>query len=80
MGALFGVLELGLRFLEAVEGGGGEGVGGLVRVDEEGEFAVLDFDLGVRDARLEIEDGVGVEFEGFEDAVNFGILEWAISF
>lgn len=63
-----------MRLLEAVEGGWGERVGGLVRVDEEGEFSVLDLYLAVRDAGLEVQDGVGVEFEGFEDAVDFGVL------
>ena len=54
----FLVEEDGGGFFEAVEGGGGEGVGGFVGVDEEGEGAVLGFDLGVGDAGLEVEDGV----------------------
>lgn len=33
---------------------------GLVRVDEEGLFAVADFDVGFGDAGLKVEDGVGV--------------------
>ena len=43
-------------------------------MDEEGEGAVLSFYLGVWDTGLEIEDGVGVELELFEDAVDFGVL------
>lgn len=76
MCALFGVLELRLCLLETIEGGRGEGVGGLVGVDEEGEFSVLNLDLSVWDAGLEVQDGVGVEFEGFEDAVDLGVLAY----
>jgi len=36
-----------LGFFEAVEGRGGGGVGGFVRVDEEGFFAVAEFDVGL---------------------------------
>ena len=74
MGAFFLVEEGGLGFFEAVEGVGGARVGGFVGVDEEGRFAVLDFYVGVWDARLQVEDGVGVEAEGGQDAVDFGVL------
>ena len=57
-----------MRFFESVEGVWGGGVFGFVWVDEEGLFAVADFDVGVWDAGLEVEDCIGVEFEGFEDA------------
>lgn len=75
---MFGVLELGLRLFQPVEGGWGRGIGGFVRVDEEGQFSVLDLYGGVGDPGLEVQDGVGVELEGFEDAVNFGVLAWEV--
>jgi hypothetical protein len=68
------VKQFGRGFFEPVKGVGGERVGGLVRVYEQGFLAICDFDVGFRDAGLEVEDGVGVELEGFEDAVYFGIL------
>lgn len=90
----FLIEEDGGGFFEAVEGGGGEGVRGFVGVDEEGEGAVLGFDLGVGDAGLEVEDGVAggglaarrwdmsrlgmgirIELEGFEDTIDFGVLD-----
>jgi hypothetical protein len=43
-------------------------------MDEEGFFAVGFLDVFVGHARLEIEDIVGVGAEGFEDAVDFGVL------
>ena len=43
-------------------------------MDEEGEGAVLGFDLGRGDPWLEVEDGVGVEAEGGEDAGDFGVF------
>ncbi|KAL8931352.1 MAG: hypothetical protein Q9211_007027, partial [Gyalolechia sp. 1 TL-2023] len=101
VGAVFGVHELGLRFFEAVEGGRGGGVGGFVRVDQEGELPVLELDLGVGNSGLEVEDcvagkgvilgqdagdeegrgdwiGIRIEFEGFEDTVDFGVLDGGI--
>lgn len=44
-------------------------------MDEEREFSILDFDLGVWHAGLEVKDGVGIEPEGFEDSVDLCILE-----
>jgi hypothetical protein len=69
------VHELRLRLLQPVEGVRGARVLGLVRVDEEGLLAVADLDVALGDARLQVEDGVGVEAEGLEDAVDLGILE-----
>ena len=34
----------------------------------------MEFDVGVWDAGLEVEDGVGVETEGVEDSLDFGVL------
>ena len=68
-----------MGFLEAVEGFGGFGVGRFVRVDEEGFGAVGFLDVGFGDAGLEVEDGVGVELEDGEDAVDFAVLEVSIS-
>ena len=53
-----GVQERDLGFFQAVEGARGKGIGGFVRVDEEGERAVLGFYLGVGNAGLEVEDRV----------------------
>jgi hypothetical protein len=47
-----------LRFFQTVECVRRERVLGFVGVDEEGFFAVLEFDVRVRDAGLEVEDGV----------------------
>lgn len=52
------IQERDLRFVEAVKGIRRSRVGGLVRMDEEGLFAVLDFDVFFWDAGLEVEDGV----------------------
>jgi len=52
------VHELRLRLAEAVKCVGGAGVLGLVRVDEEGLFAVAELDVGFGDAGVEIEDRV----------------------
>ena len=46
------VRELRLRLFEPVECFGGRGVGCLVWMDEEGLFAVLEFDVGWRHAWL----------------------------
>jgi len=54
------VHELGLRLLQPVEGVGRLGVAGLVRVDEEGFFAVADLDVGFGDAGIEVQDGIAV--------------------
>ena len=54
------VHELRLRLLEPVKGVGRERVLALVRVDEERLFAVRDFDVGLGDAGLEVEDCVSV--------------------
>lgn len=51
-----GVEERDLRFFEPVEGTGGVGVGGFVRVDQEGEGAVLGFYLRVWRPWEEVED------------------------
>jgi hypothetical protein len=57
-----------LRFLQAVEGIGREGVFGLVRMDEQG-FGAVDFlDVGFGDTWLEAEDCVGVETEDVADS------------
>jgi hypothetical protein len=44
-------------------------------MDEEGFFAVGLFDVFVWHAGLEVEDVVGVGAEGFQDAVDFGVLD-----
>lgn len=44
-------------------------------MDEEGFLAVGDFDLGLWDTGLKVEHCVGIEPKGFEDSINFGILE-----
>jgi hypothetical protein len=66
-GAQLFVEQRGLRFLEAVEGIGGEGVLGLVGMDEEGLCAVYFLDVGFGNTGLETEDGVGVEVEDIAD-------------
>ena len=43
-------------------------------MDEEGFFAVGFFDVFVWYAGLEVQDVVGVGAEGFQDAVDFGVL------
>jgi len=63
-----------VRFCEAVEGVGGGGVGCFVGMDEQGFLAVHFYDVGGGETGLDVEDGVGVEAEGFEDAVYFGVL------
>lgn len=73
--AVFLVRQLRLRLLEPVEGVGRPGVPGLVRVDQQGLFAVDDLDVRLRHAGLEAEDGVGIEAERLENAVDLGILE-----
>jgi hypothetical protein len=50
----------GLGFLEAVEGIGRRGVFGLVGMDEEGFLAVLDLDVRVWNAWLEVKDCIAV--------------------
>jgi len=60
LAAGFFVKERLLRFCEAIKGIGGGRVGGFVGVDQEGFGPVALFDVGVGDARLEVEDGVGV--------------------
>ena len=45
-------------------------------MDEERFFAEDKFYFRGWDAGLQVEDGVGVEGEGVEDAVDFGILGW----
>ena len=64
-----------LGFLEAVKSIGCVGVLGLVRMNKEGFLAVLDFDVGVWDTWLEVQDGVGIEAECGKDAGYFGILD-----
>ena len=66
--------ERGLGFFEAVERFRGMGVGRLVRMDQERLFAVLDLDVRVGHAGLEIEHGVGIEAEGGEDTFDLGVL------
>lgn len=63
-----------MGFCQAVEGVRRRWVGGFVGVDEEGLCAVAFLDVGFSAAGLEIEDGVSVEAEGFEDAVYLGVL------
>lgn len=60
MSAVLGVRQLSLGFFQAIESIGGGRVGGFVGVDEEGEFAILDLNLGVWYAGLEVEDSVGI--------------------
>jgi hypothetical protein len=67
LGAELFVEQRGLRFLEAVEGIGGEGVLGLVGMDEEGLCAVDFLDVGFGNTGLETEDCVGVEVEDIAD-------------
>jgi hypothetical protein len=57
-----------LRFLQAVEGVGREGVFGFVGMDEEGFGAVDFFDVGFGNAWLQAEDCVGVEAEDIADS------------
>jgi hypothetical protein len=52
-----------VRFLEAVECVGRFGILGLVWMDEEGFLAVGFYDVGFGDARLQVQDRVGVEAE-----------------
>lgn len=44
-------------------------------MDQQGFLAVDGFYLGGRDAWLQVEDGVGVEFEGVHYSVDFGVLD-----
>ena len=48
-------------------------------MDEERFNAVAFLDIGFGHARLEVEDGIGVELEGFENAVDFCVLDLGIS-
>lgn len=57
-----------------VEGVGGKGVFGFVWMDEEGFFVIEVFDVGFGGVGFQVEDGVGVQVEGFEDVVDFGVL------
>ena len=43
-------------------------------MDEEGLFAVGDLDVTFGNSGEEVEDGVGVEANGFEDAIDLGVL------
>ena len=43
-------------------------------MDEEGFHAIAFLDVVVGYTGLQVEDGIGVETEGFEDAVDFGVL------
>jgi hypothetical protein len=43
-------------------------------MDEQRFRAVAFLDVGLATAGLEIEDRVGVKLEGFEDAIDFGVL------
>jgi hypothetical protein len=43
-------------------------------MDEEGFHAVAFFDVVIWDTGLEVEDGIGIQTEGFEDAIDFGVL------
>ena len=47
-----------MRFLEAIKSIGGGRILRLIGVDEKGLFAVLDFNVGFGDTRLEIKDRV----------------------
>ena len=64
----------GLCLLKPVKGIGCLWIACLIWMDEEGFDAVAFLDVGFGHARFEVEDGVRVEFEGFNDAVDFGIL------
>lgn len=44
-------------------------------MDQEGFLAVVFFDVAVWDARLEVQDVIGVCTEGGEDAFDLGVLE-----
>ncbi|KAL8931515.1 MAG: hypothetical protein Q9216_007175, partial [Gyalolechia sp. 2 TL-2023] len=67
VGAVFGVHELGLRFFQPVEGVRGGGVGGFV-----GVLILLGRSWGGDDGERELD--IRIEFEGFEDPVDFGVL------
>jgi hypothetical protein len=43
-------------------------------MDEEGFHAVTFLDVVVWNTGLKVEDGVGIETEGFEDAIDFSVL------
>jgi hypothetical protein len=43
-------------------------------MDEEGFHAVAFLDVVVGDTGLQVEDGIGIQTEGFEDAVDFSVL------
>lgn len=64
-----------LRLLQSIERIGRLRVARLVWVDEEGFDAVAFLDVGLGNAWVEVEHGVRVEFEGFEDTVDFGVLD-----
>jgi hypothetical protein len=51
-------------------------------MDEEGFHAVAFLDVVVGYTGLQVEDGIRVKTEGFEDAVDFGVLEreWSVRF
>lgn len=63
-----------LCLLESIERIGSLRVARLVRVNEERFHAVAFLDVGFGHAWFEVEHGIRIEFEGFEDAVYFGIL------
>ena len=48
-------------------------------MDKKRFYAVAFLDIGFRHAWLEVEDCIGIEFEGFEDAVDFGVLCLGVS-
>lgn len=44
-------------------------------MDQQGLFAVDDLDVRLRYTGLELKNGVGIETESFEDAIDLGILK-----
>ena len=43
-------------------------------MNEEGLHAIAFLDVVVWDTGLQVENSVGIETEGFEDAIDFGVL------
>jgi hypothetical protein len=44
-------------------------------MDQQRFLAVDGFDVGVWNTRLEVKYGICIEAEGFEDTINFSILQ-----
>ena len=63
-----------LSLFESIKCIRGLRVARFVRVDQERFHAIAFLDVGFGHAGFQVEHGVRVEFEGFEDAVDFRIL------